>query len=59
MLFPRHPRPLIPTRAVASLLVQQRQDGAGPVDRHVLIVETAPSAPAPAPADANGDNAGS
>lgn len=59
MLFPRHPRPLIPTRAIASLLVQQRRDGAGPVDRHVLIVETVPPAAAPTPPTVPDDSAGS
>lgn len=59
MLFPRHPRPLIPTRAIASLLVQQRRDGAGPLDRDVLIVETPPLAAAPAPPAKPDDSAGS
>lgn len=59
MLFPRHPRPLIPTRAIASLLVQQRRDGAGPLDRDVLIVETTPPAAAPAPPAKPDDSAGS
>lgn len=40
MLFPRHPKPLLSTRAIATLVVPQRQRTPA-MDKHVLIVETA------------------
>lgn len=40
MFFPRHPKPLLSTKAVATQVVQQRQRTPA-VDKHVLIVETA------------------
>ncbi|WP_156894639.1 hypothetical protein [Janthinobacterium sp. 1_2014MBL_MicDiv] len=51
MFMPRHPKPLLSTKAVATLVVQHRQQRQA-VDKHVLIVETAKAAliaPAPAP----------
>lgn len=39
MFFPRHPKPLLGTKAVATLVVQQRQRTPA-MDKHVLIVET-------------------
>ena len=49
MLFPRHPTPVAPSKAVATQVVQQRrQDKA--VDRHVLIIDKpVPPAPPAAP----------
>lgn len=38
MLFPRHPQPVVPGKAVATQVVQQRQQ-ANTVDKHVLVVE--------------------
>lgn len=40
MFFPRHPKPLLSTKAVATMVVQQRQRTPA-MDKHVLIVETA------------------
>ena len=48
MFFPRHPTPLLSTKAVATQVVQQRQRTPA-VDKHVLIVETARQVPVPAP----------
>ena len=48
MFFPRHPKPLLSTKAVATQVVQQRQRTPA-VDKHVLIVETARPAPPPPP----------
>lgn len=46
MLFPRHPKPVVPQKAVATQVVQQRRL-AKAVDKHVLVVEKpAPSEPA-------------
>lgn len=49
MLFPRHPKPVTPQKAVATQVVQQRVQGQGKaVNPHVLIVdEPAPVAPPP------------
>ncbi|WP_426074041.1 hypothetical protein [Janthinobacterium sp. DSP2-3-3] len=44
MFMPRHPKPLLSTRAVATLVVQQTQ-GTKAMDKHVLIAD----APKPAP----------
>ncbi|MBY0241752.1 MAG: hypothetical protein K2X55_20810 [Burkholderiaceae bacterium] len=45
MLFPRHPKPVVSQKAVATQVVQQRlQDKA--VDKHLLIVEQ-PASPTP------------
>jgi hypothetical protein len=46
MLFPRHPKPVVPQKAVATQVVRQRQQDKT-VDRHVLVVDKArpPSAP--------------
>lgn len=45
MLFPRHPQPVVPQKAVATQVVQQRQQDK-PFDKHVLIVaQAAPPAP--------------
>lgn len=46
MFFPRHPKPLLSTRAIATMVVQQRQRTPA-VDKHVLIVENAKPLPAP------------
>lgn len=48
MFFPRHPKPLLSTKAVATHVVRQRQRTPA-VDKHVLIVETARQVPVPAP----------
>ncbi|OBV40346.1 hypothetical protein [Janthinobacterium psychrotolerans] len=40
MFFPRHPKPLLSTKAVATMMVQQRQRTPA-IDKHVLIVENA------------------
>ena len=45
MFFPRHPKPLLDTRAIATMVVQQRQRTSA-MDKHVLIVKR----PRPAPA---------
>lgn len=47
MFFPRHPKPLLSTKAVATQVVQQRQRTPA-VDKTLLIVETAIPLPAPA-----------
>ncbi|WP_219115053.1 hypothetical protein [Janthinobacterium sp. UMAB-56] len=48
MFMPRHPKPLLSTRAVATQVVQQKQETKA-MDKHVLIVETRkPAAPPPA-----------
>lgn len=46
MFMPRHPKPLLSTRAVAMQVVQQGQASKA-VDKHVLIVETRKPAPPP------------
>ena len=44
MLFPRHPKPVVQQKAVATLVVRQQRDSKA-VDKHVLIVPaTAPVA---------------
>ncbi|AQR71615.1 hypothetical protein BZG29_27260 [Janthinobacterium sp. LM6] len=48
MFMPRHPKPLLSTKAVATQVVQQMQ-GTQAMDKHVLIVDTVkPAAPPPA-----------
>lgn len=42
----RHPKPLLSTRAVATMVVQQRQRTPA-MDKHVLIVDGAKLVPAP------------
>jgi len=52
MFMPRHPKPLLSTKAVATQVVQQRQQDKA-MNRTVLIVETrvpASQISAPAPA---------
>ena len=44
MFMPRHPKPLLSTRAVAMQVVEQKQ-GTQAMDKHVLIVDV----PKPAP----------
>lgn len=44
MFMPRHPQPLLSTRAVATQVAQQKQ-GTPAMDKHVLIVDV----PKPAP----------
>ena len=44
MFMPRHPKPLLSTRAVAMQVVQQKQ-GTQAMDKHVLIIDV----PKPAP----------
>lgn len=54
MFMPRHPKPLLSTKAVATMVVQQRQQHKI-MDKHLLIVETPATPPeisAPAPAAA-------
>ena len=46
MFFPRHPKPLLGTKAVATMVVQQRQRTPA-MDKHVLIVDSARPVPAP------------
>ena len=46
MFMPRHPKPLLSTRAVATLVAQQKQ-GTQAMDKHVLIVDTPKQAAAP------------
>jgi hypothetical protein len=49
MIFPRHPKPVVPARAVATQVVQQKQDGKI-MDKHVLIIPASkPPAPPPPP----------
>lgn len=53
MIFPRHPKPVAPAKAVATQVVQQKQDSKI-MDKHVLIIPAAkPTVPAltPLPAD--------
>ena len=47
MLMPRHPKPLLNTRAVAMQVIQQKQ-GTQAMDKHVLIID-APKPAAPPP----------
>ena len=47
MFMPRHPKPVRSSKAVATLVVQQRQQSQAP-DKHVLIVETVKPAVPPA-----------
>lgn len=48
MFMPRHPKPLLNTKAVATQVAQQKQ-GTPAMDKHVLIVDTPkPAAPPPA-----------
>ncbi|MCC7644950.1 MULTISPECIES: hypothetical protein [unclassified Janthinobacterium] len=47
MFMPRHPKPLLSTKAVAMQVVEQKQ-GTQAMDKHVLIVDTLkPAAPPP------------
>lgn len=46
MFMPRHPKPLLSTKAVATQVARQKQ-GTQPMDKHVLIVETRKPAAAP------------
>ena len=47
MFTPRHPKPLLSTRAIAMQVVKQEQASLA-VDKHVLIVDTVkPAAPPP------------
>ena len=46
MFMPRHSKPLPSAKAVATLVVQQRQQSQA-VDKHVLIVEEVKPAAAP------------
>ena len=38
-MFPKHPQPVAPRREVATMVARQRQDGAGPVDTKVIVME--------------------
>ena len=49
MFMPRHPKPLLSTRAVATQVAQQKQ-GTPAMDKHVLIVDTPKPAAPPAAA---------
>jgi hypothetical protein len=50
MIFPRHPKPVVPAKAVATQVVQQKQDGKI-MDKNVLIIPAGkPSAPPLPPA---------
>ena len=42
-MFPKHPKPVAPQRAVATQVVQRRQTGAGPVDPSLIIIERPPT----------------
>ncbi|PIG28426.1 hypothetical protein CLU93_2720 [Janthinobacterium sp. 35] len=44
MFMPRHPKPLLSTRAVATQVAQQKQ-GTQAMDKHVLIVDVKKPAP--------------
>ena len=46
MFFPRHPKPLLGTKAVATMVVQQRQRTPA-MDKHLLIVDSARPVAAP------------
>ncbi|MCM2568495.1 hypothetical protein [Janthinobacterium kumbetense] len=46
MFMPRHPKPLLSTKAVATQVVQQKQ-GMKAMDKHVLIVDTVKPAAVP------------
>ncbi|WP_157201065.1 hypothetical protein [Massilia sp. Root351] len=48
MIFPRHPKPVTPSKAVATQVVQQQQDGKA-MDKHVLIVPVSQPVPPPSP----------
>ncbi len=48
MLFPRHPQPVAPRKAVATQVVRQRrQDKA--VDKHILVIDKPDVPPEPQP----------
>jgi hypothetical protein len=49
MLFPRHPQPVVPPKAVATQVVRQRQQHKA-VDKHVLVVDKPAPPPPPQPA---------
>lgn len=44
MLFPRHPKPVVSNKAVATQVAQQHQDSKA-VNKHRLVIESAPSSP--------------
>lgn len=48
-MFPKPPKFVVNNKPVAVQVVQQKKSAAGPVDPHVLVVETAPP-----PTDTNG-----
>lgn len=48
MIFPRHPKPVVPAKAVATQVVQQKQDGKI-MDKHVLIIPASKPPVPPAP----------
>lgn len=48
MLFPRHPQPVVQQKAVATQVVQQRQESKA-MDKHLLIVPARTGAGAPQP----------
>ncbi|KQQ45786.1 hypothetical protein ASF61_19200 [Duganella sp. Leaf126] len=50
MLFPRHPKPVGDHRPVAVQII--RQERAGAVNKHVLVIDRPAPPPSPAPVPA-------
>ena len=48
MLFPRHPKPVVSAKAVATQVVKQSQKSKA-MDKHVLIIPAPKPATAPLP----------
>lgn len=48
MLFPRHPKPVVEQKAVATMVVQQKMESKA-MDKQLLIVPAAKPAPPPLP----------
>lgn len=53
MLIPHHPQPVPAPKTVATQVVQQRRNAAGPVDKTTIVVDTPSEAPAPGNAGTN------
>jgi hypothetical protein len=48
MLFPRHPKPVVQQKAVATMVVQHKLESKA-MDKHLLIIPAAKAAPPPVP----------
>lgn len=54
MLFPRHPKPVVQQKAVATVVVQQKLENKA-MDKHVLIIPAAKPVPPPPPQHIEGN----